>query len=57
MEEIQTRTSDWEQMNNADRVIVKAFVNQVISDFVDYAQKIEQWENYFGKVENGIVLQ
>lgn len=57
MEEIQTRTSDWEQMNNADRAIVKAFVMQVINDFTDYAQKIEQWENYYGKVENDIVLQ
>jgi len=58
LEEIQTRNPDWdwEQMNNADRAIVKAFVIQVIKDFEDYAQKIEQWENYYGKVENDIVL-
>lgn len=43
---------DWEQMSNNDRAILKAYVKQVINFFTDYAQRIEQWESYYGKVDN-----
>lgn len=57
LEDIQKRNSDWNDMCNDDRAIIKAFVMQVIMDFSDYAQKIEQWENYYGKVDNNLNLQ
>ena len=57
-EDIKRRNNlDWDNMDKADRYVIKTTLLQVINDLQMQIQGIEAWENIYGKVENGIVLQ
>lgn len=52
LNEMQVRNDlDWNVMDNADRLIVKAFMLELKSFSESYVEKIEQWEAICGKVE------